>query len=176
MILEYTLGPRQYRKYLLFPSLKQVAIIAAGSFVGVIWFGTGGHLLFVLGITWAWFFLLRLLPLLIIGIRHSQLSKGAYFSIDTDNNTCQYKEKGISLSFRLTEIDKVTIVVSPPKYDVRADFPGFGHFFYWKIILVDGRALSISCMLLDLEYFPGKEIGREKRVFPVPSSNQHLRL
>ena len=129
----------------------------------------------VLGFTWAWVFLIHLLPLIIMGIRHSRLSTGSYFAVDTANHTYLYTERDLSLSFRSTEIEKVIKVVSPPTYDNRVDILGFGYFFYWKIMLVGGRTLSISCMLLDIDNFFGMEISREKRVFPVPPSNRSLK-
>lgn len=82
----------------------------------------------------------------------------------------------MSLSFRLDEIDKVIKVVSPPKYDKRIDILGFGYFFYWKIKLANGRTISISCMLLDVDDFLGKVVTLEKQLFPMPPSNQGLRL
>ncbi len=51
---------------------------------------------------------------------------------------------------------------------------GFGYFFYWKIKLTNGKTLSISCMLLDVDDFFGKEATLEKRLFPIPPSNQDL--
>ena len=113
---------------------------------------------------------------MIIGIRHSRLSNEAYFSIDTTHNKYLYREKKLELSFELSQIDKVFKVVSPPKHDKRIDLLGFGHFFYWKIVLLDGRTLLISCMLLDVENFYGKTQSQTKQMFPVPHPNLGLRL
>lgn len=175
MVLEYSLSRSQRRKYLFLPLLKLLAVIALGTLIGVVWLDVRREqLLMVIGLAWAWVFLIHLLPLLIMGIRHSQLSRDSYFAIDTVNKTYQYKEKDLSLSFRLTEIANVIKVVPPPKYDKRIDILGFGYFFYWKIMFVDGRTLSISCMLLDVDDFFGKEVSQEKRLFPVPPSNQGM--
>jgi hypothetical protein len=175
MILEYRFSSRQRKKYIFLPLVKQLTVIVIATIIGVVWFSVvKEQLLVVIGLTWAWIFLMHILPILIMAIRHSQLSRHSYFAIDTVNSTYHYHEKDLSVSFRLTEIDKVIKVVSPPKYDKRIDFLGFGYFFYWKIMLVDSRTLSISCMLLDVDDFPGKEITQEKRVFPVPPSNQGL--
>lgn len=126
-----------------------------------------------IGVTVAWAFLMHFLPLLIMAARHSRRSEGSSFAIDTVNNSYRYEEKDLSLSFRLDEIDKVIKVVSPPSYD---NILGFGYFFYWKIKLANGGTLSISCMLLDVDDFSGKEVTLEKQLFPIPPSNQGLRL
>jgi hypothetical protein len=175
MVLEYRLNSSLRLKYIFIPLMKLLIVIVIATIVGVIWFEVGrAHLLTLIGFTWAWVFLVHLLPLIIMGIRHVQLSTGSYFSVDTVNHTFLYKEKHISLYFRSTEIDKVIKVVSPPTYDDRVDILGFGYFFYWKIILVDGRTISISCMILDIDNFFGMEISREKQFFPVPPSNRAL--
>jgi hypothetical protein len=175
MILEYKLSYNQRRKYIFLPLLKLLAAIVIVTIVGVLWFDIKTEQLqMIIGFTWSWVFLIHLLPLLIIGVRHNQLSKDSSFTIDTIGNTYHYKEKDISLSFRLNEIDKVIKIVSPPKYEKRMDILGFGYFFYWKIILEDGRTLSISCMLLDADDFLGKEATQEKRLFPIPPSNRGL--
>jgi hypothetical protein len=170
MELKYGLGRSQLRKYILFPLLKLLTIFIAGASIGVVWFEVERqNLLVVIGFTWAWFFLMHVLPLSILAIRHTQLSNGAYFSIDTANQRYQYNKNDISISFQLNEIEKVVKVVSPPAYDKRADILGFGYFFYWKVVLTDGRSLLLSGILLDVVDFPGKEFSQEKRMFPVPA-------
>jgi hypothetical protein len=171
MISEYTLTARQQRKYMLIPIAKLSAIIIIVTTVCLIWLGVRSEqLLQVIVATWSWVFLIHFLPLLIIGVRHQRLSKGACFAIDTTNQTFSYKDKDTSFSFHSSEIASVTIVVSPPTYDNRIDILGFGYFFYWKISLIDGRILPMSCMLFDEHAFPGKELIREKRIFPIPPS------
>lgn len=175
MILEYTLSGRQRRKYVFFPFIKLFVTIIIFTIIGVVWFDFNTEEApMVIGLAWLCIFLIHVLPMLIMAIRHTQFSNDSYFAIDTVNKTYQYKEMDRSLSFRVTEIDKVIKVVSPPKYDKRWDIMGFGYFFYWKIILVDGRILSISCMLLDAEDFSGKEVIQEKRMFPIPRSNEYI--
>jgi hypothetical protein len=177
MILEYKLSNSQRRKYIFLPLMKLLAVIVIATIVGVRWFDIRtGPLQMVIGLTWSWVFLMHLLPLMILVVRHHQLSSGSSFAIDTSNNTYHYKGKDVSLSFRLNEIDKVIKVVSPPKYDKRMDILGFGYFFYWKIRLADSRTLAISCMLLDADDFSGKEATQEKRLFPIPPSNRDFRL
>jgi hypothetical protein len=169
------MGSHQRRKYILLPLLKLSAIILIATVIGIIWLGIRSEqLLMIVGLTWIWIFLMHLMPLLIMGFRHSRLSKEAHFTIDTVNNICYYNEKDLSLSFNLTDVDTVIKVVSPPKYDKRIDILGFGHFFYWKIVLSDSRTLSLSCMLLDVDDFPGKKISSEKRLFPVPPPNHQF--
>jgi hypothetical protein len=176
MIVEYTLGSKQRHKYIILPVMKLSGVIVVATIAGIAWLHIEREqVLLVIALTWAWVFFLHLLPLLILGIRHTHLSKDSYFAIDTVNDTYQYNEKGISLSFSLTDIDEVVKVVSPPKYDKRVDILGFGHFYYWQFKLVDGRVLSISCLVFDVEDFSRKGITQEKRLFPVPPSNLGLR-
>ena len=94
--------------------------------------------------------------------------------LDIRNAKYHYRGKEKPLSFGLAEIDKVIKVVSPPKYDKWIDILGFGYFYYWSIVLIDGRTLSISCILLDVDIFPEQMISQEKRLFPVPPSNRAL--
>ncbi|AYB33652.1 hypothetical protein D4L85_25075 [Chryseolinea soli] len=177
MILEYRLSNRQRWKYIFLPLMKLLAVMVMITIVGALWFDVRtDHLLFVAGFTWLWAFVMHFLPLLIMAVRHSRRSAGSSFAIDTVNNTYHYEEKDRSLSFRSDEIDKVIVVVSPPKYDQRMDISGFGYFFYWKIKLANDRTLSISCMLFDVDSFTGKELTREKQLFPIPPSNQGLWL
>lgn len=152
------------------PLVKLSTVILIATIFGAIWFGVKKEqVLMVVGLTWGWVFFMHLLPLLIIGAQHRRLSKDMCFVIDTVNNTYQLKSKDRSLSFQLSEIDELVKVVSPPKYDKRLDVLGFGHFFYWKISLVDGQTLSISCLVLDVEDFPGRKANKEKRLFPIPN-------
>jgi len=175
MIQEYKLSNIQLKKYIFLPLIKLVAVIVIATVLAVVWFDIRiERLHFVVGFTWAWAFLMHLLPLLIMGCRHCQLSRDSSFAIDTINNFYYYHAKDKSLTFRLGEIDKVIKVVSPPKYDKRMDFMGFSYFFYWKIKLLSGKTLSISCMLLDIDEFLGKDAILEKRLFPIPPSNQDL--
>lgn len=175
MILNYRLSNIQRRKYIFLPLIKLSAVIVIGTVVGVLWFDIRKEQLqMVVGVTWAWIFLMHLLPILIMGVRHSQLCRDSSFAIDTVNNTYHYEKNNVSLTFRLNEIDKLIKVVSPPKYDNRLDIMGFGYFFYWKIRLSNGKALSISCMLLDIDDFFGKEAILEKQLFPIPPPNQNL--
>lgn len=177
MTIEYTLGRRQFRKYIFLPLMKLVAVIVIFTVLSAVWLRVSREdMVMVISLTWSYVGLIHLVPLLVMGIRHSQLSKGAYFSVDATNNQYRYRERDIDLSFNLGEIDKVVKVVSPPKYDKRIDLLGFGYFFYWKVILLDGRTLSISCMLLDTHDFLGKKESLEKRMFPIPPSNRVLRL
>lgn len=173
MVLEYSLTGSRRRKYILFPVMKLLIVIVIATILGVLWFDIRNEqLLMVVGLAWAWVFLIHLLPLLIMVIRHNQLSSGSCFVLDTRNTTYHYWWKDKSLSFRLAEVDKVIKVVSPPKYDRRIDILGFGYFYYWSIVLMDGRTLSISCMLLDVDVFPEKMMSQEKRLFPIPPSNR----
>lgn len=175
MILEYRSGYIQYKKYIFLPLMKLSAVIIIATIVLLVWFDISReNMLVVVALTWSWIGLIHLMPLLIMGIRHSRSSKGAYLCINTANNQCQYKEKNIDFSFGLDEIDKVIKVVSPPKYDSRMDFLGFGYFFYWKFMFVDGRVLSISCMVLDVDDFLGDRGSKEKQLFPIPPSNRGL--
>lgn len=170
MILEYKFGSRQFWKYILTPFLKLLTVILIATIFGAMWFGVREQqVLMVVGLTWAWFFFIHLLPLLIIGAQHMRLSKDMCFIIDTINNRYQFKSKDRSLSFQLSEIDELVKVVSPPKYDKRIDVLGFGHFFYWKISLADGQTLAISCLVLDVEDFSGRKANKEKRLFPIPN-------
>lgn len=174
-MLEYRLSGRQRWKYIFFPVIKLCTIIVVATIVGVAWLRIGQEqLLIVIGLAWCWVFLIHLLPLLIIANRHNHLSSGAYFVIDTVNKTYQYRDNYTSLYFPICEIEKVIKVVSPPKFDERIDILGFGYFYYWKIVLADGRTLSLSCMLLDVDDFSGKEVSLEKQLFPVPRSNHAL--
>jgi hypothetical protein len=118
---------------------------------------------------------MHLLPLIIIGHGHKRNSERASFAVDTINKVFRFEQNDIFLSFRSDEVDKVIKVVSPPTYDKRVDILGFGNFFYWQIILLNGKTLSLSCMLLDVDVFEGKQISQQKRVFPVPPSNRHMR-
>jgi len=172
MISEYRSGKSQLRKYIFFPLLKLLAVILVTTIISLILFRVSReHVLRVVALTWSWVGLIHLMPLLIMGIRHRKLSKRAYFSINTASNQCQYREKDMEFYFSLNEIDKVVKVVSPPKYDKRMDILGFGYFFYWKIIFLDGRTLFISCMLLDVDNFFEKKESQEKQLFPIPPSN-----
>jgi hypothetical protein len=176
MLLEFRANRALRRKYILFPLLKLFLTIVLATICGIIWFDIKSqNLLFVVGFGWAWVFLVHLLPLIIIAYRHHQSSQRAYFAVDTINHAYRFEQNDIVLSFRADEIDKVIKIVSPPRYDKRIDILGFGYFFYWQIVLLNGKTLSLSCMLLDDEVFQGKQIGQQKRIFPVPPSNRHLR-
>ena len=176
MVVEYRFSDSQRRKYIFRPVIRILLVIAIATVVGVLWFDIRSQRLWtVIGFTWCWIFFVHFLPLLVMAFCHSWLSRGTSFAIDTVNNTYHYMENNISLSFRLNEIDKVIKVVSPPKFDKRIDILGFGYFFFWKVELTNGRTLSISCMLLDADHFLGKEATLEKRLFPIPPSNENLK-
>jgi hypothetical protein len=188
MTFDYRQGKIQRRKYILIPLLKLLAILIVGLTIGTIAFDIQIEAMpMAFGFTCAWFFFMHFLPLLVLANRHHQVSKDAYFVIDTTNNSYQYRDKDVLLSFQLTEVERVIKVVSPPKYDERIDPSGFGHFYYWKIVFANQQTLSISCMVLDASnfpgkhffpwkelIFPGKELVKEKKMFPMPPSNRGL--
>ncbi len=169
MIMEYSLSHPQRKKYLWYPLGKLVAVIVVFTMLGINWFNVNSDDLFlVVGGTWLWAGLMHLLPLIVLAVRHQKISKGASFTIDAMNKEYRYKKENVDLSFNSNQIKEVIMVLSPPKYDDRMDFLGFGHFYYWKLVLADGTILPLSCMLLDSEEFTGHEVKKEKRLFPIP--------
>ncbi|MCE7991995.1 MAG: hypothetical protein HEP71_08445 [Roseivirga sp.] len=159
----------QRKKYLWYPLGKLITVISVFTMLGINWFNVNSDdLLLVVGGTWLWVGLIHLLPLIVLSVCHQKISTGASFTINALNKEYRYKKEGIDLSFNSSQIKEVIKIVSPPKYDDRMDLLGFGHFYYWKLILVDGTILSLSCMLLDSEEFAGHEIRKEKQMFPIP--------
>lgn len=169
MIVNYRLSNSQRKKYFILPLAKLLTAIVVFTLIAMYWFNTDAKdLPFIVGITWSWVGLIHVLPLLILAIRHLKASKGVSFVIDTANWEYQYKECDFDLTFNTSQIKRVVKVMSPPKYDRRRDFLGFGYFYYWEVTLVDETLLSLSCMLLDSDKFLGFENERKKQMFPIP--------
>jgi len=171
--MKYTLRSKQLKKYLFFPLLRMIVIIVVFTIGSLVWFDVPKQQsVLVITVTLLVISVFHLIPLIILAIRHYQLSRHAFLSFNSTDNQCWYKEGDKEISFNLNEIEKVTKVVSPPVYDKRIDILGFGYFFYWKILLRDGTTLSISCMLVDTNSFFGKSERMEKKMFPIPLSNR----
>ncbi|WP_339606214.1 hypothetical protein [uncultured Roseivirga sp.] len=169
MIVNYSLSDFKRKKYFILPLAKLLTTIVVFTLIAIYWFNTDAeNLPFIVGITWSWVGLIHVLPLLILAACHLKASKGVSFVIDTTNWEYQYKECDFDLTFNTSQIKRVVKVMSPPKYDGRRDFLGFGYFYYWEVTLVDETLLSLSCMLLDSDEFFGYENERRKQMFPIP--------
>ncbi len=165
---KYRYTNKQFKKYLLIPVLKLLAVVSVALVVGVIGFKVQpANVGFVVLLTLGWIFFIHFLPILVLGIIHYQHSKNQMFRKDLVSNTYYYQDHIRTLSFQRNEIDQVIKVVSPPAYDNRLDLIGFGYFYAWKIILLDGTVLSLSCMVLDRDDFFDVPYTRKKRLFPV---------
>ncbi|KYG74369.1 hypothetical protein EV198_1172 [Roseivirga ehrenbergii] len=169
MIINYRLSDSQRKKYFILPLAKLLTAIVVFTLIAMYWFNTDAeNLPFIVGITWSWVGLIHVLPLLILAAHHLKVSKGVSFVIDTTNWEYRYKKADFDLTFKASHIKRVVKVMSPPKYDGRRDFLGFGYFYYWEVTLVDETLLSLSCMLLDSDEFLGYENERKKQLFPIP--------
>lgn len=169
MMIKYEIGASKLWKYFYLPLAKLLAVILIFLVISLIWFDTSRDNMFMVVIlTLSWIGLIHVMPFLVLAIRHSRISKDTYFLVDTINITYHYKNVNNDIFFDPNQIEEVIKVVSPPKYDNRIDVLGFGHFFYWKIILTDGTILIMSCILLDIEDFFGKKYKMEKRMFSMP--------
>lgn len=173
MELRYRTTSHQKARFLLWPVARLVTVFVVGSICSVIWFDIESKtFLSVLGFTWIWFFCMHLLPIAVMGIRHSAWSKNAMLSLDTDTNEWRYDYLNHTICFYTDQIEKVIKVVSPPTYDNRSDLLGFGYFYYWKVLLKNGNLFSISCLVVDVDIFPPPLVSLEKRMFPMPSHNK----
>ena len=163
------MGKGQLRKYFYMPLIKLFATILLSLIVGVVLFPiTKDNVFEVATIALAVVFLKRLLPFLVIAIRHIRISNGVSFSIDKSSGKYRYCQGSTTLLFDSNQIKKVVKVVSPPKFDNRFDLLGFGDFFYWKITLTDNKMIAISCLVLDIENFFGMYLEQEKKIFVFP--------
>jgi hypothetical protein len=171
MIIEYRLRNDQVRKYLIWPLIKLIGVIVLFTALSTYWFEVDKqNVFFVIIVTGLWVGLIHLLPLLVLAIKHIKLSKNSCLLVNNVTGDFEFQENEFKSTFKCSNIKNVIKVVSPPKYDDRMDFVGWGYFFYWKVILVDGTIILLSCMLLDSEEFFGRKYEREKQMFPVPKN------
>lgn len=170
-VKEFKMGYEQLKEYIYMPLIKFFASILLGLIAAFLFLQLTIDKDFLLvTLTLALVFLKRLLPLLIIAIQHKRISSGVSFSVNKDLGTFQYSREAERLWFDVDQIKKVIKVVSPSKYDKRIDLLGFGHFFYWKIILKDDKTINISCLVLDIENFFGMYLEQEKKFFVFPTN------
>uniref|UniRef100_UPI0040473F82 hypothetical protein n=1 Tax=Roseivirga sp. TaxID=1964215 RepID=UPI0040473F82 len=171
MIIEYRLRNDQVRKYLIWPLIKLIGVIVLITALSIYWFEVDKqNVFFVIMTTWLWVGLVHILPLLVLAIKHIKMSKNSCLWVNNATGDFEYQENEFKSKFNWSTIENVIKIVSPPKYDDRMDFIGWGYFFCWKVILVDGTIIFLSCMLLDSEEFFGQKYEREKQMFPVPKN------
>lgn len=169
-MVEYRINSQSRSKYILYPFLKLMTAFTFGAIIGVILFKVGtSQILVIVLLALLWCSLIHLLPFFIIAIRHLKFNRNAVFYVEKQNEKFRYKDDKLDLPFEIDQIEKVICAVSPPKNDRRLDLLGFGHFFYWRIVLKSGLTLQLSCMLMDDDVFFGKPIEYKKELFPMPS-------
>ncbi|TXH29691.1 MAG: hypothetical protein E6Q96_03110 [Cyclobacteriaceae bacterium] len=171
-VREYKMGRGQLKEYFYMPLIKLFAAILLGLIAAAVLFPiTNDNAFEIATIALTVVFLKRLLPFLVIAIRHMRISNGVSFSIDKSSGKYQYCQGSTALLFEASQIKKVVKVVSPPKFDNRIDLLGFGDYFYWKITLTDDKMIAISCLVLDIENFFGMFLEQEKKIFVFPPLN-----
>ncbi len=171
MKLEYRLDFSKFWQFLIFPVLKLTSIIIIFTYLSINWFKVESeNIVKVVLITWCGVFIIHILPILIMSTYHYLKSKGVIFRYDSTANEYHFSKGGIKHKFTFNDILKVVKTVSPPKYDRRADFGGFGHFFYYGVYLLDGTVLPISCFIINDEKAFKKDVVELKmKMFPIPS-------
>lgn len=170
MLSEYEIENGRLKKFIFWPLFKLISAFILAIVASLVLLDVGqGKIVFVLGLTCIWIFLVHLLPFFLLTWRHLAISKGVRFDVYNSSTNFRYRNGHDNVEFNLAEVDRIVCVLSPPKNDNRMDLAGFGHFFYWKIFLKNGLVLRLSCLVVDEEVFYQKEIQREKRIFPFPS-------
>ena len=112
-------------------------------------------------------FLFYVLPGLVLYLNHLKRSKQVSLEVNHDKFT--YKNKLKSAEFKLDEITKIEIFLTPPSYDARIDFLYLSHFFYCKIHTEKGIEVELSSLILKNieDVFPSNLIERRKKIFPL---------
>ena len=167
---QYRLNFARYWEFLLFPILKLIVVMLIFTYLSISWFNIESNSISkVVFVTWCWLFLSHILPILIMSIYHYSKSKGVIFKYDSSKSQYQFNKGDIMHKFTVNDISRIVKTVSPPRYDKRADFLGFGYFFYFEVYLLDGTILPISCFILnDEKVFRKGEIELKKKMFPIP--------
>lgn len=170
-MLEFEMGRSQLQKYFYMPLLKVVSAIVLGVMVSLIWFDLPkNNLLEIVFFTLIFVGFIHFFPFLLIALKHIKNSKGKRFVIDSLHGE-YHNSSGKKISFELDQIDKVIKVVSPPKFDGRLDFLGFGNFFYWEVILKNRMSFILSCMIVDRDDFFGRDVELRKKTFVLPPTD-----
>ncbi|WP_237276392.1 hypothetical protein [Tenacibaculum ovolyticum] len=125
--------------------------------------------LFLATLFFGWFISFGL-PLMLLYNNHSKKSKSVVFEFT--NGKFKYCNNIENIVFEKSEIDKIELWLTPPKYDKRIDWQYFGEYHFTKFYLKTGKSFEVSCLVFEeTESFFLKEIIiKKKKLFPFLGS------
>lgn len=111
-------------------------------------------------------FVLFALPTFLLYFNHKKRSKDVI--LNQNKGLFTYVDSSKVSEFKLAEIEKIELYLSPPSYDKRLDIMYFGIYNYTVFYIKNGDVIDISCLVFDQteEVFSEKLIGRKKKSFP----------
>ncbi len=159
-----------YKKTFLYKPLLLMGIINIGILLFFLIGSSLNKALIIIQLLLLWGVVGYLAPLLILFFNYQKVNNKATLEI-VDNKFIYRKNKG-SISFDISDIDKVILNLSFPLYhrDLRLFF--WDEYYYAFIKLKNGEDLVVTCLLCDEieKLIPKNVIVRKRRFFPLIST------
>jgi hypothetical protein len=110
-----------------------------------------------------------LIPLFLIFFNHYYKSKNVILIFDKDLKEFTYFGNNEKIIFRVDEVYKVNLYLTPAGYKNSFDISYYQKYKYYKLILLNKKEVNISCLICDnLElFFTEEKIKRKKKFLPL---------
>ena len=171
MIKEYKYNKRDTRKYLyrvLFRLLIYFTVLLALLIVYKEIRDSYLIVKIIIGVLIVWS-ILYLVPLFILYINHRINSNKITLSYDDDYREFVYTSSRKEITFRIDDIQKVEMYLTPSSYEKSIDLQYFGDYHYSKIFINKNESVNISCLVCDEidDIIPKRLIKKKKKYIPI---------
>ena len=171
MIKEYKIDNKTKRKFLL-KILLELFIYNSLFMLGVVYFKNIRDIelimMLILTLTIIWT-ILTVIPLLLLYFNHMKHAKLVILKFDSSSNLFFFNDFYGSSVFKIEDIEKVILYLSPSSYEKWVDWLFFGKYHFSVINLKNGKSITISCLVCDEieKLIPENLIERKKKVIPL---------
>lgn len=140
--------------------------------IGQEWFWQGTNILINAEIAAGLFLVAEVIPSALYHLHYYRHDRHKVIHIESDSGTMTVAQNGSSDTFKLSELERVEVILDPFLYKGRKrGQASWDSYHYSRLHTKDGKMYIITCLLVnDLRKFFGDlgvEITRVKRMYPI---------
>ena len=115
--------------------------------------------------------LLYLVPLLIVFFNHWYYSRNTRISMEVIDDetifTLKFAKRNVMLEYK--NLSRIELMLSYPRYDKRVSWMFWDNYYYFIIVMKDGKSYPISCLICGdlLKYISREKITNTRIMFPI---------
>ncbi|SHJ59643.1 hypothetical protein SAMN04488007_0826 [Maribacter aquivivus] len=116
-------------------------------------------------------FLLYLGPLLIVFFNHWYYSRNTGISMEVIDDeiifTFKFAKRSVMLEYK--NVSRIELMLSYPRYDGRVSWMFWDNYYYFIIVMKDGKSYPVSCLICGdlLKYISREKITNTRIMFPI---------